>query len=194
MRIITGKFKKANLFAVPGKTARPTTDYIKEVIFSVISSCTEKYILDLYSGSGSLGFETLSRGAIFVDFVDFSDKSIKTMKRNIEKLKCTNDCKIHRKKVSAFINSTDKKFDLIFMDPPYNKDLVNSTIERIIDNELLTENGHIVIEHSPREKLLEKWNTITTYNKNYGSSVITVLENNIFSDEWTELGWKFIIP
>ena len=88
MRIITGKFKKANLFTVPGKTARPTTDYIKEVIFSVISSCNGKNVLDLYAGSGSLGFEALSRNADFVDFVDFSDKSIKTMKRNIEKLKC----------------------------------------------------------------------------------------------------------
>jgi len=177
MRIITGKFKKANLYAVPGNTARPTTDYIKEVIFSIISSCSEKNVLDIYAGSGSLGFEALSRNAIFVDFVDFSDKSIKTMKRNIEKLKCTNDCKIHRKKVNAFLNNCVKKFDIIFMDPPYNKDLVNGTIERIIDNELLARNGHIVIEHSPREKLLEKWNTMTTYNKNYGSSVITVLAN-----------------
>ncbi len=177
MRIITGKFKKANLFAVPGKTARPTTDYIKEVIFSVISSCSGKNILDLYAGSGSLGFEALSRNADFVDFVDFSDKSIKTMKRNIEKLKCTSECKIHRKKVSAFLNGCEKKFDLIFMDPPYNKDLVNSTIEKIVDNELLTENGYIVIEHSPREKLIEKWDAMTNYNKNYGSSVITVLAN-----------------
>ncbi|MDP8201207.1 MAG: 16S rRNA (guanine(966)-N(2))-methyltransferase RsmD [Candidatus Tenebribacter burtonii] len=177
MRIITGKFKKANLFTVPGKTARPTTDYIKEVIFSVISSCNGKNVLDLYAGSGSLGFEALSRNADFVDFVDFSDKSIKTMKHNIEKLKCTFDCKIHKKKVSAFLNSIDKKFDLIFIDPPYDKDLVNFTIEKIIDNLLLSQNGHIVIEHSPREKLLEKWNVMTTYNKNYGSSVITVLTN-----------------
>ena len=177
MRIITGKFKKANLFAVPGNTARPTTDYIKEVIFSVIPSCEGKNVLDIYAGSGSLGFETLSRNALFVDFVDFSDKSIKTMKRNIEKLKCTSDCKIHRKKVSAFLNSCEKKFDLIFMDPPYNKDLVNSTIEKVVENDLLTKSGIIVIEHSPREKLLEKWDEITTYHKNYGSSVITVLSN-----------------
>jgi 16S rRNA (guanine966-N2)-methyltransferase len=69
------------------------------------------------------------------------------------------------------------------MDPPYNKDLVNSTIERIISNELLTENGHIVIEHSPREKLQDAWKGITTYSKNYGSSVVTVLENSISLDD-----------
>lgn len=177
MRIITGKFKKANLFAVPGNTARPTTDYIKEVIFSIISSCAGKNVLDIYAGSGSLGFEAISRNALFVDFVDFSDKSIKTMKRNIEKLSCSSECKIHRKKVSAFLNSCDKKFDLIFMDPPYNKDLVNPTIERVVENDLLTESGIIVIEHSPREKLLEEWDTLVTYHKNYGSSVITVLSN-----------------
>lgn len=177
MRIITGKFKKANLFAVPGKTARPTTDYIKEVIFSVISSSAGKNVLDLYAGSGSLGFEALSREANFIDFVDFSNKSIKTMKRNIEKLKCTLDCKIHRKKVSAFVNSCEKKFELIFMDPPYNKDMVNRTIEKIVDNGILTENGQIVIEHSPREMLHKKWDVMTVFNKNYGSSVVTVLEN-----------------
>lgn len=177
MRIITGKFKKANLFAVPGKTARPTTDYIKEVIFSVISSCSGKNVLDLYAGSGSLGFETLSRNAAFVDFVDFSDKSIKTMKRNIEKLKCTSDCRIHRKKVSAFLNNCEKKFDLIFLDPPYNKDLINTSVEKIVDNELLTKDGCIVIEHSPRENLLEKWDVMIIYHKKYGSSSITVLAN-----------------
>ncbi|MDP8268409.1 MAG: 16S rRNA (guanine(966)-N(2))-methyltransferase RsmD [Candidatus Tenebribacter davisii] len=175
MRIITGKYKKANLFAVPGNTARPTTDYIKEVIFSVIPSCSGKNVLDLYAGSGALGFESISRNAEFVDFVDFSDKSIKTMIRNIEKLKCTSDCKIHRKKVSAFLNGCEKKFDLIFMDPPYNKDLVNNTIEKAVDNDILTQNGCIVIEHSPRENLSEKWNEMIIYHKNYGSSVITVL-------------------
>ncbi len=100
MRIITGKFKKANLFAVPGNTARPTTDYIKEVIFSVIPSCEGKNVLDIYAGSGSLGFETLSRNALFVDFVDFSDKSIKTMKRNIVKLNLKSKSKLGLKSQS----------------------------------------------------------------------------------------------
>jgi len=176
MRIITGKFKKANLFAVPGKTARPTTDYIKEVIFSVITSISGKSVLDLYAGSGSLGFEALSRKADFVDFVDFSDKSIKTMKRNIEKLRCTSDCKIHRKKVSAFLNSYENKFDLIFMDPPYNKNLVNSTLEKVISNNLLNENGQIIVEHSPRELIDDKWGKMIVFSKDYGSSVVTILE------------------
>jgi len=177
MRIITGKFKKANLFAVPGNTARPTTDYIKEVIFSIISSCEGKDVLDIYAGSGSLGFEALSRNARFVDFVDFSDKSIKTMKRNIEKLNCSSDCKIHRKKVGAFLNSCEKKFDFIFMDPPYNKDLVNSTIQKIFENDLLTETGSVIVEHSPREHLSEDWNEFLQFQKNYGSSIVTVLAN-----------------
>lgn len=176
MRIITGKFKKANLFAVPGRTARPTTDYIKEVIFSVISSVSDKKVLDLYAGSGSLGFEALSRDADFVDFVDFSDKSIKTMKKNIEKLRCTTDCKIHRKKVSAFLNSCENRFDLIFMDPPYNKALVNSTLEKIVSNDLLKENGQIIVEHSPRELIDDKWQAMEVFSKDYGSSVVTVLE------------------
>ncbi|MCF7859290.1 MAG: 16S rRNA (guanine(966)-N(2))-methyltransferase RsmD [Candidatus Cloacimonetes bacterium] len=175
MRIITGKFKKANIFTVPGNTARPTTDYIKEVIFSVISSCANQTVLDLYAGSGSLGFEAISRDAAFVDFIDFSDKSIKILKRNIEKLKCTTACRIHRKKVNAYLNSCEKTFDLIFMDPPYNKNLVNITVEKIFDNSVLSNSGRLVIEHSPREELSTKWRKMITFQKNYGDSVVTVL-------------------
>lgn len=175
MRIITGKYKKSNLFSVPGSTARPTTDFTREVMFTVLGSCENLKVLDLYAGSGSLGLEALSRNAEFVDFVDFSEKSIKTIIKNVRKLDCRNDCKIHRKKVSAFLNSCEQTYNLIFMDPPYNKKLVNKTIAQIFQNELLTSNGKLVIEHSSRELINESYQNQVIYQRNSKNTCITIL-------------------
>lgn len=176
MRIIAGKFKKSNLSSVPGMTARPTTDYLRELVFSILGDVENCEFLDLFAGSGAVGLEALSRGADFVDFVDFSEKSIKTMIQNIQKLKCSENCRIHRKKVSAFLRSCDKKFDLIFLDPPYEKDLVNKTIEAIFEMKLLKPEGMIIVEHSQQEKLAEKWNDRLITQRIGGKTQITILK------------------
>lgn len=160
MRIIAGKYKRANLFPVPGNTSRPTTDYNKEVMFSILMNCEDKLVLDLFAGSGSLGFEALSRGAAEVFFVDFSMRSISTLKKNITKLKTAEQCRIQRRKVISFLKKTDRKFDLIFLDPPYNKDLVNPTLDVILERHLLEENGKIIVEHSPLEKIIKMENIL----------------------------------
>jgi 16S rRNA (guanine966-N2)-methyltransferase len=176
MRIIAGKFKKTNLFPVPGNTARPTTDYVKELIFSTIFSCTDNIVLDLFAGSGSLGLEALSRGAQKVFFIEFSNKSVGTVIKNIGKLRCEDKCKVYKRKVSAFLKSSDEKFDLIFMDPPYNKNLINETLEQISDNKLLSPIGKIVVEHSDREKISDKFAEKITKQKKAGNTLITILE------------------
>ncbi len=181
MRIITGKFKKSNIFAVPGFTARPTTDFTREVVFNVLPSCQNLKVLDLFAGSGSLGLEALSRGALAVDFVDFSEKAIKTIIKNVHKLNCKNDCRILRKKASAYIKSCDTRFDLIFIDPPYDRKLVNKTISQIFDNEILTDNGKIVIEHSSREKIDPSWQEKIDYQRDGKKTTITIL-NNLHSE------------
>jgi 16S rRNA (guanine966-N2)-methyltransferase len=176
MRIITGKFKKANLFSVQGNTTRPTTDFIKEAIFSTIFDCENLLVLDLYAGSGSLGLEALSRGASFVDFIEFSEKAIQAIIKNIHKLKCEEQAHIYRKKVSSFLKKTGKKYDLIFMDPPYDKSLVNKTIELIIENSVLSESGKIVVEHSPHEKIVYSSDKINFFQKKYSDTIVTIIE------------------
>jgi len=176
MRIIAGRFKRSNIFPVPGQSTRPTTDYFREVVFSIIGNVEDMEILDLYAGSGSVGLEALSRGAGFIDFVDFSQKSIKTMIRNIEKLKCTTECRIHRKKVSAFLKVCTKKFDIIFLDPPYNKALVNKTIGLIFEFSLLKSEGMIIVEHSKEEKPDEKWSDRIIKERSGGKTMITILK------------------
>lgn len=176
MRIIAGKYKKSNLFSVPGKTSRPTTDYIKELLFSVIQDCQDQQVLDLYSGSGGVSFEALSRGAQFSTMVDFSDKAISTMKKNIEKLACSDDCRIYKKRATAFLKKTEQSFDLIFMDPPYEKNLVNKTIIQILESRCLKSGGKIAIEHSFREKIDANYADKTIFYKKSGDTAITILQ------------------
>ena len=175
MRIISGKYKKANLTTVKNRKTRPTTDYLKEVIFSVLCDCEGDNVLDLYAGSGSLGLEALSRGAYKATFVDISEGAIKAIRANTKKLKCEADCTIFKKKVSAFIKSNTTDFDMIFIDPPYNKNLINATIELIFMNNFLIRNGRIVIERSKDENLDEKWQKYVTFDKKYSTSAVTIL-------------------
>ena len=175
MRIITGKFKKAHLFSVPGKTSRPTTDYTKEVIFSILHDCNDKKVLDLYAGSGSLGLEALSRGASFAVFVDLSNKAITTMIRNMNKLGCKENCLIKKKKVSVYLNNSLEKYDLIFLDPPYKKKLVDKTLEATYENDLLNPDGKVIVEHSKDEKLDEKWASMIEKQKISGATRISIL-------------------
>ena len=175
MRVISGRFKKANLVTVKNKNTRPTTDFLKEVMFSVLGNCSDKTVLDLYAGSGALGLEALSRGATKSVFVDMANDAIKAIKANLLKLKCEKECRIYRKKVSAFLKTEENEYDLIFLDPPYNKELVNLTIDLIFSNNLLARKGRIIVERSKLELLNEKWADMVIYDKNYSDSAITVL-------------------
>ena len=175
MRVIAGKFKKSNLFSVPGRTSRPTTDYIKELIFSVIQDFEDKIILDLYAGSGGISIEAISRGAKFATMIDFSNKAIMTIKKNIEKLGIVDQCRIYKRRSINFLQKCEEKYDIIFLDPPYNKNLVNKTIEAIFENEVLRSDGIIIVEHFFNEKISSLYENKITYTKKNGDTTITIL-------------------
>lgn len=175
MRIIAGEFKKSKLFSVEGKRARPTSDFMKEVIFNVLFECEGQNVLDLYAGSGALGLEAISRGAESAVFVEFSDRAIATIKKNIDKLKCNSQTKVYKKRVSSYLNWNKVKFDLIFLDPPYDKNLVNKTIKKILEKEILKKDGKIIAEHSIREKIYPKFAELIEFNKKTRSNQISIL-------------------
>ncbi len=153
MRIISGRYRGASIYSVPGVSTRPTTSFHREMIFSMVRDYQGKKVLDLFAGTGALGLEALSRGSIWVDFVEFANPAISTLLKNIQKLKCDQLCHVHRRKVQSYLNKTLQKYDLIFIDPPYNKDLVNPTLKSIYENGLLNEEGIIVLEHDRKEKI-----------------------------------------
>ncbi len=183
MRIIAGKYKGYKLFTLEGVTTRPTTDFIKEAMFSIVGDFEDLAVLDLYSGSGALGLEALSRGAEHVSLVEGSAKAVHIILQNMEKLKCQDTCHVHQKKVSVFLHTNVKKFDLIIMDPPYNKNQVNPTLKQIVEKQCLNEGGIVVVEHSAQEKIAEELAPFIIKEKKYHDIVLTLLQFQENKDE-----------
>ncbi len=173
MRIIAGEYRGFRLYTGRKGYIRPTTDFAKEVLFSTLGEIKQKIFLDLYAGSGSIGLEALSRGAGKVFFVESSLLSIGIIKKNIQKLGCSERCKIVKKKTKTFLNNTSDKFDYIFLDAPYNRGLVNDTLKDIQNSKVLNSGGKIIVEHSKKEELGKKLSI--EKEKIIGDTKITIL-------------------
>ncbi len=152
MRVIAGSKRHLILRAVPGDSVRPTTDRTKETLFNVLSPYVAgSSFLDLFSGTGAIGIEALSRGADYVVFVDNGKESVDCIKDNLKTTKLTDEARlITRDALSALnvLESEKKPFDIIFMDPPYNKDLEKAVLERLSGSCLVSEDTIIVVEAS----------------------------------------------
>ncbi|MBN2828983.1 MAG: 16S rRNA (guanine(966)-N(2))-methyltransferase RsmD [Candidatus Cloacimonetes bacterium] len=175
MRVISGEKKGFNLFSVEGYTSRPTTDFMREYIYSVLQDVDGFIVLDLYAGTGALGIEALSRGAVWADFVDFSSNAINAIIKNLDKTDYTEKSHVYRKKADRFLRSCDKQYDLIFLDPPYDKDLVNDTISLIFTHNLVKENGVIVIDHSSNEAINPEFLKYLMHEKKKKAVTVTLL-------------------
>lgn len=155
IRVIAGLHKKRKLQSVPGNTTRPTTDFNREMIFSTYQEFDGKRVLDLFAGTGAFGLEAISRGAAWVDFVEFANAAVSTILANIATLSCGDICHLYRKRVESFLKDCDGGYDVIFLDPPYEKNLINPTLRTILERKLLNPEGVIMVEHSRREKIAE---------------------------------------
>lgn len=176
MRIITGRYKGRNLFSVEGRTTRPTTAYNRAMIFSVYSDYEGKRVLDLFAGTGSFGLEALSRGAVWADLVEFATPAVATILRNINLLGCGSDCHVWRKRADAFLKSSEDSWDVIFLDPPYAKKLLNPSLDLIFERSLLRVGGVVIAEHSPLEPVAEIYQKHILRSKAGKTSCFTLLE------------------
>lgn len=151
MRIIAGKSKGRLLVAVKGRNTRPTSDRVKESIFNIIQYRIEdSIVLDLFSGTGNLGLEALSRGAKKAIFIDSNRKAVEAIKTNCTNLGYLEDSEIYRKDALAALTGLAKRdilFDIIFMDPPYDKGHGEILLEAIIRADILHNDGIIITEH-----------------------------------------------
>jgi len=146
MRIISGTVKGRKLKAPIGNKIRPTSDRVKESVFTIIQFDIEgRRVLDLFAGSGQYGIEALSRGAKTAVFVDSLSESIKLVKENVQKCGFTDQSSIYARDAMRFLE-TDEKYDLIFIDPPYDTPLASSAIEKIVLFDKLNINGIIICE------------------------------------------------
>lgn len=175
MRIIAGKYRGTKLYTLEGLDTRPTLDRVKEPLFSILQSKLLKAnVLDLFAGSGALSLESLSRGAERVVLCDNSKKAINVIKQNFEKLKIVTNFEIINKDyIEALKNLQNEKFDIIFLDPPYNMHILNDILNFISINKLLTKDGIVICEID--KEYLEDINDLELIkNKRYGSTFVYI--------------------
>ena len=155
MRIISGEFKGRKIIFPERENTRPLRDYVKESIFNIIENSNKlkfklqgSKVLDLFSGSGSFGFECISRRAENVIFFENYPYTLKILKKNIDQLKISKKCKVFDHDSFDLLSKKeilDKKFDLIFIDPPYREKKINLLIENILKKKILNEKGIMII-------------------------------------------------
>ena len=171
MRVIAGTAKRLQLKTVEGMDTRPTTDRIKETLFNMISAyLADSYFLDLFSGSGAIGIEALSRGAEKAVFVEQSKRAMQCVSDNLRYTKLSERAELLEMDVIAALKRMENnyKFDYIFMDPPYNQLLEKKVLEYLSHSKIIQEDALIIIEAS-----LE---TDFSYVNELGFSVIKVKE------------------
>jgi len=156
MRIISGKFKSRRIDFPKTRLTRPMTDRTKETLFNIVGSFVfGKHVLDLYAGSGSIGLEALSRGALSVTFVDKAPWAKSCIQRNLASLGLENQGVILSLDVLAGIrklNKLGRSFPLIFVDPPFHKGLVSKTLFKLDEMDLVQPFGQVVVGHSKHEQ------------------------------------------
>ena len=149
MRVIAGKARRLNLKTIPGIDTRPTTDRIKETLFNILQpELLECRFLDLFSGSGGIGIEALSRGASYAVFVEKNPKAAACIRENLAFTKLAEDGKLLNMDVLQALRSLEGKgvFDIIFMDPPYNNELERQVLEYLKDSTVADKNTLIIVE------------------------------------------------
>ncbi len=156
MRIISGEFKGRLINVSKSDLIRPTTDRVRETLFNLLANrldFTGILAADIYSGSGSLGLECLSRGAAEVHFVEKNFVIYKNLEENISSLNVDERCRIYKMPAVKFSSMKNHfKYDLIFADPPFFKDDIYGTAENLLSNGFLKKDGLIIIERSVQTK------------------------------------------
>ena len=183
MRVVSGFARGHKLICLEGESVRPTSDRVKEAIFSALSErLYGSRFLDMFSGSGAIGIEALSRGASYVAFVEESSRHTDIIKKNLDHVsKAIPDANYNLFEKDALesietLKSLDLQFDIIFLDPPYELGLWKDVLTGIQKSELLSEDGIIILEISKDEKepVLPHFNIAK--KKFYGSTAVYYME------------------
>lgn len=177
MRVIAGIHKSKPLNSLEGRNTRPTMDKVKEGIFNSLFDISGLG-LDLFAGSGALGIEALSRGMERMIFVDQNFKAVQVIKSNLKKLEIEDQAEVYKNNAARALKALSKRdiqFDLIFLDPPYEKGLIDEALADIAEFNLLKDSGIIVCEFNHKEEIqVAPFQTIRRYH--YGLTDTLLLE------------------
>ena len=154
MRVIAGSARSVPLKSREGLDTRPTTDRVKEAIFNILQfEIVGREVLDLFGGSGALAIEALSRGAKSAVIVDMSRESEAVIRENLQKTRLADRAQVLREESLQYLDRCQKRFDLIFLDPPYRENLLENALKRISEIDILKSGGIIICER-PADKAL----------------------------------------
>jgi 16S rRNA (guanine(966)-N(2))-methyltransferase RsmD len=182
MRVITGKAKGHRLKFPKGTATRPATDLVRGAIFSILENAASDWsqVLDLFSGSGALGIEALSRGAGWVDFVESEPRCCGIIKENLEKTKLSAQARVYCCDVVKALSFLDKEYNIILMDPPYSNVSIGNFITQLATSRLVGTETTIVVTHSPRLPLSPSYAGINLIKEHrHGDSCISLYRKEV---------------
>ena len=180
MRVITGKARGVQLKTPDGMTTRPTSDRVKEAMFSIIQfEIPGARVLDLFGGTGQLGIEALSRGAKSAVFVDAGEPACRLIRENLKRTRLENDGKVIRADYLDYLKRCKETFDIIFLDPPYAEVFLENALKCIAEIDILQSGGIIVTERPVGKELPWDFEGFTrSKDYKYGNTVLTIYRRN----------------
>ena len=150
MRIIAGSARGTKLETLPGENTRPTSERAKEAVFSMLQfELRERRVLDLFAGSGQMGLEAISRGAAHAVFVDASRDAVQVIRKNVERVRFVEECEVVCADYADYLTRlrrSDQTFDLVILDPPYQKGLLQPALHALLQGGCLSERALLVCE------------------------------------------------
>jgi 16S rRNA (guanine966-N2)-methyltransferase len=182
LRIISGTLKGRRLVAPRGMATRPTADRIKESVFNILAGDIQnRHVLDLFAGTGALGIEALSRGAACAVFIDRAKPALAALQRNIRDLRLEAQTRVIHWNILSNLNCLipyRHRFDLVFMDPPYESDAVTGTLSALTACQALARGARVVIEHSVRESIAFPTEAMTLVDqRRFGTTLVSFIDS-----------------
>lgn len=176
VRVTGGGLSGRTKRKVPRARVRPTTQLVKGAMFSILGDRVHNArVLDLYAGTGSLGIEAINRGAERVDFVEHNPKQCLQIKNSLETLGFMSKCRIYRIKVMRALKMLRDDYGLLFLDPPYDDDSIDSVMNSLGESSLIRSESIVVLEHSKRRNLANSYNNLSLLRtRTYGDSCLSV--------------------
>jgi len=176
MRVITGKARGVQLKTPEGMLTRPTSDRVKEALFSIINfDIPGAYVLDLFSGTGQLGIEALSRGAKYAVLVDMREDACKIIRENLHRTKLEDQAKVVRSDYLDYLRRCKEKYDIILLDPPYAEVFLENALKCIAEIDILQSGGIIITERPLGKDLSFEYDGYTrSRDYKYGNTLLTL--------------------
>ncbi|MEE3427387.1 MAG: 16S rRNA (guanine(966)-N(2))-methyltransferase RsmD [Ruminococcus sp.] len=180
MRVITGEARGRKLITLEGEDVRPTTDKVKEAVFSAIQFDIQgRKFLDLFAGSGQLGIEALSRGAESAVFVDSSRKAVDIIRKNLANTGFYDRAEVLHTDGLSYLSMTGEQFDIVYLDPPYSTGVLQEVLPKVVEK--VKKTGIIIVENPEKEEIFEKYGEfMLDRQKHYGKIKITMYRHKDF--------------